>query len=607
MLDFDITSSRHARGTIRRSVRLHRAVLAAVALLLPVITVTSASGSTAVGQPVGPVAIPDTAYDAPADAVFVAPDGNDASPGSQAAPVGTVKRAAALAKAGGTVVLRGGTYRQALGVVRKRITLQPYPHEQAWLSGSQVVTGWTAEGSVWIHSGWITRFCQNCYVKAAIDSRFPLAGKPDMAFLDGTPLRQVGSAAAVVPGTFAVDRVGHRLVIGSDPAGATVEASTRVRFALFSPGSRGSMIRGLGFTHYSPNWASNNNPAMVVANTDDMTLENNAFTQSASRALVVFGQRTIVRGNLVVNNGFTGVGGAGAHYLLFERNVVSGNNAEHFFAGGSPVADVAGTKIAHSYHMVVRDNVFTGNVGNGFWADLSCYDLTLVRNTAARNNNSGLYVELTTKGLVASNLAYRNGFTGLKLSGTTNIRVYNNTLANNKTYQTYVIDDGRNNTNASQLALGITWSTANNTYLNNIFSVGTTSTGPVLKTRDNNRPKSNPAANMITGMDSNAYFRASTASPGSLAWWTQVGAPPTSYPDLLSFQVATGYEAAGVEMGDISPSPFFVDEAADDYRLQSASPASGTGAPLPDDVAAAIGAPAGVPVDRGALTWPGSG
>jgi len=102
----------------------------------------------------------------------------------------------------------------------------------------------------------------------------------------------------------------------------------------------------------------------------------------------------------------------------------------------------------------------------GVWSDVSSYDLTLVRNSAARNRNSGFYVELTTKGLVASNLSYRNGLSGLKISGSTDIRVYNNTLANNAKFQTFVIDDGRDNKNSAELTLGITWSTANNSYVN---------------------------------------------------------------------------------------------------------------------------------------------
>jgi len=86
---------------------------------------------------------------------------------------------------------------------------------------------------------------------------------------------------------------------------------------------------------------------------------------------------------------------------------------------------------------------------------------------------------------------------------------------------------------------------------------------------------------MISGMDYDAYFRGSTASPSMLVDWTQVGAPASFNPDLRSFLLGTGYEGVGLEAGNSSSSPFFVDEANDDYRLQVATPAYGIGAPHP--------------------------
>ena len=41
--------------------------------------------------------------------------------------------------------------------------------------------------------------------------------------------------------------------------------------------------------------------------------------------------------------------------------------------------------------------------------------------------------------------------------------------ADNHEYQLSVHDDGRVNTNPQQIALGITWNTANNTFANNIL------------------------------------------------------------------------------------------------------------------------------------------
>ena len=96
----------------------------------------AAATADAIGQ------IPDTAYPIPSNALFVAPTGNDTNPGTQDAPFQTVTHCHRGRTRGATIVLRAGVYRESFGTVTKKVTIQPYPHEQAWLSGSDVVTNW---------------------------------------------------------------------------------------------------------------------------------------------------------------------------------------------------------------------------------------------------------------------------------------------------------------------------------------------------------------------------------------------------------------------------------------------------------------------------------
>jgi hypothetical protein len=74
---------------------------------------------------------------------------------------------------------------------------------------------------------------------------------------------------------------------------------------------------------------------------------------------------------------------------------------------------------------------------------------------------------------------------------------------------------------------------------------------------------------------------------------------------LAAFHSATGQEANGngIEIDNVATNPFFVDEALGDYQLKPGSPAIGAGAPLPANIAAAIGVAAGVRVNLGVLTW----
>jgi hypothetical protein len=72
---------------------------------------------------------------------------------------------------------------------------------------------------------------------------------------------------------------------------------------------------------------------------------------------------------------------------------------------------------------------------------------------------------------------------------------------------------------------------------------------------------------------------------------------------LAAFRSGRGQKAHGFGIDNVAINPFFVDEASGDYQLKPGSPAIGAGAPLPADIAAAIGVAAGVRVNLGVLTW----
>lgn len=146
------------------------------AVLLALLTVAALSGPLLART----IPLPDTAYPIPAGAIFVATTGDDANAGTQAAPLRNPLTALGRVAAGGTIVLRAGSYYNVeLGVVKKRVTIQPYPHEKVWIKGSVVVADWTVDGATWRHAGIPFKFCQTCFPKAAIDPAYPNAGLPD--------------------------------------------------------------------------------------------------------------------------------------------------------------------------------------------------------------------------------------------------------------------------------------------------------------------------------------------------------------------------------------------------------------------------------------------
>lgn len=83
--------------------------------------------------------------------IHVATTGDDANPGSDAAPFRTIQRAATVAMPGDTISVHAGTYRERINPPRggesdeKRIIYQAAPGEKVVIKGSEIVKGWEKE------------------------------------------------------------------------------------------------------------------------------------------------------------------------------------------------------------------------------------------------------------------------------------------------------------------------------------------------------------------------------------------------------------------------------------------------------------------------------
>lgn len=581
---------------------------------------TSFGASIMVTPPPGATVIRDTAYPIPNDgtAYFVATNGNNSWSGQLTVPnaantdgpFASLSRALSAAPAGSTVVIRGGVYAADALSLTKKLTLQPYPHEQVWISGSVAIpaSDWVPDGTAWRKDGWTYEFPRvsttglySSPCPACIDTAYPEADYRDQVFMDGVPRKQVLRRQDVVAGTFYVDNAADQIFVGDNPAGRSVEA-TAYRYALVfprsTPASAGSIIRGLGFRYY-PELA-------MYVETSRVLIENNAFVWNGSRGLNLNGSGTgdwgddlRVVGNTFSFNGRKGVGGNDTDRMLFEGNVVSFNNTEFFRLAW----DAAGAKFTRCDDAVFRNNAFENNNSTGLWLDVSVTDAKLVSNIARSNRSIGMQFEVSSRAIIASNLAVENG-QGIQVSGSSSAQIYNNTLVNN-TENIQVKDTSRVNTNQAEIAAGVDWETRDVTIKNNILS-NAKSPDQMLNIFDSACGATGPPCianvNIIAGLDFNSYYRTDSGQPRNLIRWYPIGVgPDRSFATLTAFRSATGLEGNGAESTG-SSNPFFLDEVRGDYRLQSNSEARNSGTPLPDDVAAAIGVTPGVPVDRGSLT-----
>ena len=550
----------------------------------PPVTPPAADGSA------GSLAVGQTAYAAPADAIYVVPEGSRSSgTGTKANPVAGAQRAIDAAPSGSTLVLRAGTYRESLSVpFFKKLTIQSAPGEAVWLDGSRPVNGWAQSGATWV-APWSTFFDPRVSFSANQDETSwwvnkanPMAGYPDQVWIDGNRLTQVGSRSAVTAGTFFVDQAARQLVIGSNPDGHGVEASALAK-AIKIQGA-GTTIRGIGVQRYATTTAL---MGAVSAEVDGITLENMVIRDNATVGLFAWNDDKTFRNLTVTGNGLLGIGVNDAENLTIENSVVTGNNASKF--NYAPVA--GGVKISRGTDVTVRDSLISDNVGaTGLWFDVSSSRLTVTGNVFARNGREGLEIELSQTALVADNYVVDNLNSGLFVFDSGDVDIWNNTMAGNGRTITYMQDERRQE--VSGLTSLIPWVTSDVVVRNNVLSYGAQAC-PMLAQDLTNRWDGNDFG---ISQDANLYHRSSATSPSNFACWAAGSSGTRGFTTIEEFRSHTGGDAKSVL---VQGAPV-VDPGT--WQLTAASPVTGAYA-LPANVAAALGVAAQTRT-VGALTPP---
>jgi hypothetical protein len=520
------------------------------------------AGSTYGAPPLG-----GTSYAVPSTARWVAPGGANGGAGTKAAPWRTLGYAIAAAPSGATIVLRAGTYREGgLEVPSgKRLTIQSAPGEVVWLTGSDVMSGWTSSGGDWFHRGFLPAFSAGSLDRTLVQAAFPQAGDPDLVFLGDRQLNQVGSRTAVVPGTFFVDDPNNTIWIGDDPAGKVVEAATRDE-ALTIRGA-GTVVRGIGFRRYATHISR---LGAVKARANGVVLENDVFSDNAAAGLSVMSADVRVRYITSTGNGQLGIHADAAHRLLVERSLLRGNNREHF----SAIAASGGMKVTGSDGVVARRNLVEGNFAHGIWFDLGTDQGTIVRNISRRNTAAGIIVEMSVTEVIASNVSSGNA-AGIIVSETSGADVYNNVALGNER-PLYIVDGVR-----APLPVDIT-------VRNNVFSSPTAGSGrPLFIADDVNQRRS--ASTMRVTTDRNRYYRRSTTTTPYVMTWANYPNGKLVFRTLSQAQTRTGQERTSGITENVTRNPYIEDETAAKYNPPPGSSLHTAGVLLPSRVAAPLG------------------
>lgn len=544
------------------------------------------------GSSVGSAPVGTARYAVPAGAVFVEPKGTQTGSGTKSDPYGSAAYAVLKAPSGSTLVLRGGTYREYVSVgFRKALTIQAYPGEAVWFDGSSPVTGWERSGNTWVKSGWTHTFDHRVSFVAGrddtrrfVDAANPLAGYPDQVWVDDMPLRQVGSASAVTAGTFFVDERGKRLVIGSNPAGKDVEASTIAR--AFKLQGKHTTLRGFGIQRYATTVSM---MGTVTAEVNDITLENMVIRDNATIGVYGWNDDKNFRRVTLTGNGLMGLGVNGAARVTVAESIIADNNSQQF----APAPASGGMKITNADGARIERNVVADNQSAGVWFDVNSRDIRVTGNRVTGNATTGIQIELSEKAIIADNHLSGN-HTGVNIINSGDVEIWNNTIVSSWRAAGFSQDARRQA--APDLASTVPWVLDDVTFRNNVVSIATDSSGCPILAQDEERKLRGAAVGV--SMDNNVYHRPASGGPANFACWANGSAGTEGLADLAEFRAFTGNDArSALWVGSPIVSPSLT------VRSEVLSAPRATLAALPAGVARAVGVGAGTK-HPGALSAP---
>ncbi len=364
------------------------------------------------------------------------PVASDNSPGTEAVPWETITKACRAAQAGDTVLIKAGTYREALmpknsGKPGAPITFQAYPGDFVMIKGSKKITGFTKEGDhLWVKRPWNQEKRQwDDSMKAISDAPYGRSARQEEIFVNERPLAWVPSRAELVPGSLVWDYEAKELVIY--PYAPIVDLNAQLVelpvlphiLCLWQDDIRGwealrrdpdlydparhpanhyIHIKDLHFRHA----AHTLNRTGVRLDGDHWLLEDCTVEYMNCIGIATCGAYDVVRRCESSHNGQSGFSGSG-EYALIEDCTTRFNNrkafASHWGGGGSKWTVVE--------NCTVRRLVSAFNRHGGLWFDIDCKNVTIedcvaVGNWDERFNAPGYHYEISSDALIKNNIAF---------------------------------------------------------------------------------------------------------------------------------------------------------------------------------------------------------
>lgn len=507
---------------------------------------------TPVGPEAGALPIGTAAYTIPlTNVIYLDDTGSDSNDGLTAnRPKGTLQAAVSACPSGGTIVVRGGEYRQKyVGDMTKPLTIMNYPGETVWFDGSTVVptSSWTNNGNGTWSCTLLAQFAHGAGANGTddptryVNSAYPMALWPDGVWVNGTRLRQVDSTVTPNSTQFNVNYTTNKATIGQDPTGKEVRLTERDFFMIVKAKVN---FLGFGIRRYADD--STRNMVHCVTASGGSLFENMWLVDAALQATSILGTGTTWRYNTFQNAGYLTIGTDTCANATITNNIIEGSNFENMKE--QPYSGAI--KLVRATNALVRDNVFRNNNCSAVWCDVSCNDVKVINNDML-NNLQGVNYEISHKVTVVNNRIIGITKAGVQICDSDVGRVYNNIIDRGTSYDVWVHEDNRAGVvSAGENPDGVqTWTTVSTEVCNNIFTNYQAKTGTWRLYFDSGA--SEDASAYFTLVSGNVWSTTSSSSSTSsisrMAAVGQTGSTPI-YTSPTAFQTAYPTKVLGTNL-----------------------------------------------------------
>jgi parallel beta-helix repeat protein len=339
----------------------------------------------------------------------VAPAGVDANAGDKTHPFATIAHAVAIAKAGDTIWLHTGIYREFIDIKTtglEPLTIAAVPGEKPQIFGSAALVG--------LIKGYRSGMSPPSY-QAARDGRFygnlPIGLDPaGCLFIDDQP--------ATLRAKLNTSEPGYALLL--NPADKRIPPVIQVEFAagdgmdehrlewatahsviVGETGACPVHLKGLDVAYAN----NGKQEGVVVLCSPGSVVENCVVRDSVSRGISVCPHGTVMRCH-VYGHGILGIGSAGGDAKGVSGLRVTDCEIDHNAWNNADTGwEAGGVKLSSAHDAVVERNNIHDNSAWGIWFDWQCEGNRIEGNFCQRNVAGGIFLEASRhRNIIANNI-----------------------------------------------------------------------------------------------------------------------------------------------------------------------------------------------------------